>query len=268
MSDHLSPAKLNALADGELMADELVIVMEHLHRCSPCTSRALEQSLLKSATARSGQRYALPDEARKRMERLISAQNQPSSAAKHKAPMGLSARWTTWAGWAVAAILLIAIGSTAVFEINVRRTQMSATERVALETEVSDQHIATLATNLPPQVLSSDRHTVKPWFQGKLPFSFNIPENLPQDTKLDGANLIYMHNRPAAQLLYSIGRHRVSVFVEQRSEGTEANVPVAEYAGFHLAGFSTSGLHVIAVSDVDPARLAELLSRIEQVQTK
>ena len=94
---------------------------------------------------------------------------------------------------------------------------MAAVEHAALMTEVSDQHIATLAANLPPQVLSSDRHTVKPWFQGKIPFSFNLPEGLPADTKLEGANLVYLHNRPVAQLLYDIGRHRVSVFVQQRT---------------------------------------------------
>ena len=131
--------------------------------------------------------------------------------------------------------------------------------------KVCDQHIATLAANQPPQVLSS-RHTVKPWFQGKLPFSFNLPDNLPGDTKLDGANLTYLHNRPVAQLLYSIGRHRVSVFVEEKSASPRDPMQTG-HSGFHIAGFHTSDLEVIAVSDVDPARLASLVRAIEQVQT-
>jgi anti-sigma factor RsiW len=83
-------------------------------------------------------------------------------------------------------------------------------------------------------VLSSDRHTVKPWFQGKLPFSFNLPEGLPSDTTLDGANLTYLHNRPVAQLLYSIGRHRVSVFVQQSTGGAIPTGLSAEHADFML----------------------------------
>jgi anti-sigma factor RsiW len=155
-----------------------------------------------------------------------------------------------------------------VFEMNERRVQTAAIQRRALATEVSDQHIATLAANLPPQVLSSDRHTVKPWFQGKIPFSFNLPENLPQGTKLEGANLVYLHNRPAAQLLYSIGSHRVSVFVQHRIAGTEEHVPVAEQEGFHLTGFNTKELDVVAISDVDPANLANLIGLIELAQVR
>jgi len=172
-----------------------------------------------------------------------------------------------WAGWAVAASLLVSAAGLTVMQLHTRSAQMAATERTALATELGDQHIATLAANLPPQVLSSDRHTVKPWFQGKLPFTFNLPENLPEDTKLEGANLTYLHNRPTAQLLYSIGRHRVSVFVRQRQNGEErSDVTVTQLAGFHLAGFRTGNLDVTAISDVDPARLTALVLSIEQVQ--
>jgi anti-sigma factor RsiW len=141
-------------------------------------------------------------------------------------------------------------------------------ERTALVTEASDQHIATLATNLPLQVLSSDRHTVKPWFQGKIPFSFNLPESLPEDTKLEGANLAYLHNRPVAQLLYSIGRHRVSVFIQERTAGAEERAPVVEHEGFRLVSFSTNALDVLAISDIDPARLTQLIALIEHAQSE
>ena len=85
-------------------------------------------------------------------------------------------------------------------------------------TEVCDEHIAALAAGAAPEVVSSDRHTVKPWFQGRLPFSFNLPQVLPADTALDGANLTYVRGAPAAQLLFSIGKHRVSMFVRQRGK--------------------------------------------------
>ena len=129
-----------------------------------------------------------------------------------------------------------------------------------------DQHIAALAANSPPEVLSSDRHTVKPWFQGKLPFSFNLPENLPADTKLEGADLTYIHGQPAAQLIYSIGKHRVSVFITQRTDMNEVFGPPRDHAGFHVAGFNTGDLDAIAVSDVDPGRLSGLVGQIFQAQ--
>ncbi len=268
MSDHLSLATLNALADGELATSELDSVTAHLHGCSACTSHALEQALLKSATARAGQRYALPNDMQERMERLVSSQ-RASSVIEKKAPLLRSPtnRSVLWLGWAVAA-LLVSVGGLTVVEKNERRVETAAVERAALVTEMSDQHIATLAANLPLQVLSSDRHTVKPWFQGKIPFSFNLPEGLPEDTKLEGANLVYLHNRPVVQLLYSIGRHRVSVFVEEKTDGTEWRAPITEHVGFRLAGFSTHALDVVAISDVDPARLRGLISQIERAQSE
>ena len=147
---------------------------------------------------------------------------------------------------------------------------MAAVEHAALMTEVSDQHIATLAANLPPQVLSSDRHTVKPWFQGKIPFSFKPSgEVLPAtDTKLEGANLVYLHNRPVAQLLYDIGRHRVSVFVQQRTAGAESSALTSERGGFQMASFSTNALDVVAISDVDPAKLMGLIALIKRAQSE
>jgi anti-sigma factor RsiW len=175
-----------------------------------------------------------------------------------------SSQWRFgWLGWATAAVLLLAFAGT----MFMQRSKHNAIEQADLVTEVFDQHMATLAGNLPPQVISTDRHTVKPWFQGKLPFSFNLPESLPRDTTLDGANLSYLHNQPVAQLLYSIGKHRVSVFLREKPGAARANELPAEHSGFHVMDFSTDDLEGVAVSDVDPARLTELVSAIRQAQT-
>ena len=100
----------------------------------------------------------------------------------------------------------------------------------------------------------------------KIPFSFNLPDDLSAGTILDGANLTYLHNQPVAQLLYSIGKHRVSVFVTRRSGAFRVADFAAEHSGFHVRSFSTDDLDVIAVSDVDPARLSDLVSAIEKAQ--
>src|SRR5580698_7003194 len=145
-------------------------------------------------------------------------------------------------------------------------SELASVQQAALVTEVSDLHIATLAANQPPQVISSDRHTVKPWFQGKIPFSFNLPQNLPSDTTLDGANLTYLRSQPTAQLLFSIGKHHVSVFIQQKSAATPSRSSMTDHCGFHITSFTTPDLEVVAVSDADPTRLTDLVSRIQQAQ--
>lgn len=265
MTDHLTPSLLNALADGELSADHLAAAQAHLAACSSCTSNALTQSLLKSATARVGRRYAPPPQLHERLARLARQQaaavEMPPARASRPPVSGFGL-----SGWAVAAALVLLFSGIFAYQRQAHRTALVSTESAALATEACDQHIATLAANAPPQVLSSDRHTVKPWFQGKLPFSFNLPENLPADTRLEGANLTYLHNQPAALLLYSIGKHRVSVFVLQEQNSVAHNNFAINHAGFHITTFATADLEFFAVSDVDPAHLSSLASLIQSAQ--
>ncbi len=259
MSTHLTPAMLNCLADDELSAEQLAAAQQHLDTCPVCTSRALSQTLLKRAIARSGQRYAVPADLAERLKKRTESPLQQSPAP---ASRGISQMAT--AGWAAAAVL--ALASILVMQSTVRHSRAASTED-ALVTEVSDLHVSTLAANQPPQVVSTDRHTVKPWFQGKLPFSFNLPQNLPADVTLEGANLTYLQGQPVAQLLYSVGRHRASVFLRQRTAANEPIPTEAEHSGFHVSGFRTGDLQVVAVSDVDPGRLADLAKIVEQAQT-
>jgi anti-sigma factor RsiW len=277
MTDHLSSATLNALVDQELSAEQAAAAKEHLDRCPACTSTALNQALLKTAVAKAGQRYTASTHLQERLRRLSAGYTQTPLSTSDKArqsrsPQSRSAWWTASSTFAAAAVLLIVAAIWMLVPRQSQHSQISSQiaslQRAALVNEVLDQHIATLAANQPPQVISSDRHTVKPWFQGKLPFSFNLPDNLPDDTKLDGANLIYLHNRPAAQLLYSIGRHRVSVLISQKQDTAISNPSSAERYGFHVTGFATDDLEVVAISDVDPASLAALVHAIEQVQTR
>ncbi|QNI37115.1 anti-sigma factor [Edaphobacter albus] len=266
MNEHLSAATLNALVDGQLASEELRAAKGHLDCCSSCTSEALEYALLKNSVSRNGQRYSVPAEFEMKMRSLIANASVLPAIRSGTVQRGDAPRRAAFAGWAVAAAMLLAVGGVVVLEQHMRHSEVATTQSASLASEILDQHVATLANSQPPQVVSSDRHTVKPWFQGRIPFSFNLPEALPQDTKLDGANLVYLDGRPAAQLLYSIGKHRVSVFVEERT-GTEIlSKTLREREGYHLVSFNMGALDAIAISDVDPAKLAELVRVIEQVQ--
>jgi anti-sigma factor RsiW len=262
MMEHLSGVEMNSLADGELSVEQMARVNAHLAGCAVCTRSALEQMMLKRGTARAGQRYSLPDDVR---ERVLRASRDSLRSESATASTSVRGGWRYgWVGWAAAAAVLVAMVSVGW----VQRRGATGVEDAALVTEVCDQHVATMAGNAAPEVVSSDRHTVKPWFQGKLPFSFNLPTPLPDDTTLDGANLVYLRHRPVAQLMYSIGKHRVSVFVREKDGSNMQKAMSVEQAGFHVKTVSAGELEIVAVSDVEPSRLQELVSAIGAAQGK
>lgn len=266
MTEHLTSETLNLFVDGELSHDQIAEVNEHLATCKECTASTLSLMVLKSTAARAGQRYTVPPDFQERLLHGVAAKtpmNEAMLTGAKPAEIRKTKRVGVF-GWATAAALLLLSTGLVLFQ----RGAASRANEAALVTEVSDQHIATLASNEEPQVLSSDRHTVKPWFQGKIPFTFNLPDGLPEDTKLDGANLAYLHNQPVAQLLYSIGKHRVSVFVRERNGTDQLLGDIVEHAGFQIARGNTSELEFVAVSDVEPRRLNDLIMAIAQAQMK
>jgi anti-sigma factor RsiW len=255
LSGHLDPDQITAFVDGELSSSEVHGVQQHLADCHPCAMRALSATQLKAATARAGQRFAAPPEALARLTAQLRSQD-PKKTARVYPFRTYSFRTIAWTALAASLVLAVSL-------IGWRQTRQAN----ALSAELLDQHLATLSSGAPPEVLSTDRHTVKPWFQGKLPFSFNLPDVLPADTTLKGGNLTYLNGRPAALLLFTIHKHEVSVFLTQRSGTDIATLPSGIRSGFDIHYASTHDLRIAAVSDVNPADLELLLSALVHAQS-
>jgi len=154
MTEHLSYPNLNSLVDGELSADQLAMANIHLSQCPSCTSDALRHSLLKSAMGKAGQRYLPASDFQARLLRRLREDHSQEEASRpdHARP---SVPRSPFYGWAAAvALLLVCIGAVLVQHIG-SRTAIASAQYAALATEVCDQHIAALAENSPPEVISS-----------------------------------------------------------------------------------------------------------------
>jgi anti-sigma factor RsiW len=130
--------------------------------------------------------------------------------------------------------------------------------------ELADLHVATLASASPVDVVSTDRHTVKPWFQGKIPFSFNLPELQGSEFTLVGGRITYFAQTPGAHLIYQIRKHEVSVFIFQDRGGETASPPSGPVhaLSFNLENWTQGGLRYFVVGDVsadDIQALSKLL---------
>jgi anti-sigma factor RsiW len=261
--NHLGPDQLNAYIDGELPPAAQQGIEQHLASCHACTLRVLSAAKLKAATSRAGQRFTPPPEALARLTAQLHSQSDPQSQPQPKPTARIysmrpaSIRPAAWAALAAAILLAISLlGWRQLLQTN------------TLAAELLDQHLATLSSAATPQVISTDRHTVKPWFQGRLPFSFNLPDAtaLPPDTTLKGADLTYLNGQPAALLLFTIHKHEVSVFLTQRTTGSTLTALPNTRAGFTLHTATTPDLRIVAVSDVNPAELDNVVTSLVQAQ--
>jgi anti-sigma factor RsiW len=263
-NDHLQPQKIDAFVDRELQSDEVRVTEEHLATCHACTLQVLAAFETKRAFAVAASALPPSIESLARLTAYVRAATAPEKGAATDSPYRQTARLPfirrragrlpLWSGIAACFAILVCL-----FAWQSRRDSATFTA------ELLDQHLATLSSAATPQVLSSDRHTVKPWFQGKLPFSFNLPEpaQLPPDTTLQGADLAYLDGHPAALLLFTIHKHHVSVFLTERNASISTR---SSRSGFTLRSAATGHLRLIAVSDVNPPDIEALLNSLTIAQ--
>jgi anti-sigma factor RsiW len=244
MSCELSGGRIDAYVDDELPERELADFEAHLRACPSCAADALARLRLKRMTQAAASRYSAPPEFRLKIEKAIQKKRRPLW------PLG----WMP--ALAVAALVLIAVSGVLWMRYSAREQAFA---------ELLDLHVATLASANPVDVISTDRHTVKPWFQGKLPFTFNLPELQDSPFKLLGGRLMYLSHSPGAQLLFELRKHQISVFIVQSQPGIiplQVGATTARERGFSVEAFTESGLRYVIVGDTNPAdihQLSELL---------
>ena len=241
-------SKLDAYADAELPPDTMRSMAEHLSGCPACTAEIVQIMQLKRVTATAGKRYTPAPELRARVLRQITA--KPARGG-----------WQWALGLTLAAVVVIGLGLAIVLP---SRTAA----RDQLIAGVVDSHITALASASPVDVVSSDRHTVKPWFAGKLPFTFDLPELTGTPFTLAGGRMVYLDSEPGAHLIYDVRKHHLSVFVLQDRGDFARLLPSSAKAwrsrAFNVETRNRAGLQFFVVSDAAPedvSALAELLKR-------
>jgi len=237
--------KLDGYLDGELAPPEATTLAEHLRTCANCATDALDRVQLKRSIAVAGKRYAASAELRDRIRKNIGGKKRREGG------------WI-WQMVALPATLLLLLALGVGWYVAREKTQQ---QRVYAE--LADLHVATLASASPVDVISTDRHTVKPWFEGKIPFSFNLPELQGTDFTLIGGRVTYLSQAPGAHLIYRIRKHEISVFIFQDREGESAKLSSNPkvIVSFTMESWTKNGLRYFVVGDVG-AQDIESLSKL------
>jgi anti-sigma factor RsiW len=228
--------QIDRYLDGELPEIELKAFDAHLRGCPSCSADALARVQMKRAVQLAGKRFAPNEEFRRRIQKNL--------ASKPRRSFG-------WSWVFVTAMALIALGAILISGyVRARSNQRQ------LFSEIADLHIADLASASPVDVISSDRHTVKPWFQGKISFAFNLPELENSPFTLIGGRITYLRQTPGAHLVYDVRKHHISVFIFPESAVGDVSpgnsLPPTTFP-FNMETWTQNGLRYFVIGDAGMA---------------
>jgi anti-sigma factor RsiW len=248
MSCHDVHRLLDAYVDRELDTAHTIEFESHLAGCVSCRAAYEQYQQFRSSIQGQIPYFEAPKNLEDRLRASLRSPepNRDRTARKVSFP-----RWRVWAAAAAFAVLLLV--SALLFRTFLRP---SSSELVA--NQVVSSHIRSLMANHLTDVISTDQHTVKPWFSGKLDFSPVVRDLSTKGFSLVGGRLDYLDNRPVAALVYKRRQHTINLFFwpSQASDSGPRNLTIK---GYNLVHGTESHMTYWAVSDLNPAELSEFV---------
>ena len=286
---------VQAELDGELDAPAAAALAAHRAPCLICQAAAAELGRARAliggelhGNLPGGLYQPIPDDVRGRIMAHLTAAQPPRSAADSPtaarfAPtlpspasgggLGWGRRWwpRRWSRWwsrwwsAGASFGLGAACAAAVALLVLAPRASDPAEQPDLAVQIVSGHIRALQPGHLEDVASSDRHTVKPWFDGRIDFAPPVKDLAAARFPLKGGRLDYVGGRPVAALVYQRDKHVINLFVWPAAQSA-APPEAAQYHGYNVVHWAQSGMALWAVSDLEPGQLREFAEEWRRVR--
>jgi anti-sigma factor (TIGR02949 family) len=242
--------QLDAYVDGELAPQDARELERHLEGCPECAALRDARIALGAAIRREIPPFHAPAELRENIR-----QHLRTAAGVRDLPRSRAQPIWRW-GALAASLLVVALGS---WQLGARRASDAA-----LSDEILASHVRSLMPGHLTDVLSSDQHTVKPWFNGKLDFSPPVSDFAGRGYPLIGGRLDYLGGRPVAALVYQRRKHLINVFLWPRTEGKAGERTPLTRQGYHVLQWSSPDYVYCVVSDLGTTELIEFAGLLRQ----
>jgi len=247
----LTQSVLHGYLDGELDAARAADFERHLLSCPQCTSALEVQEKLSASIHRAG----LFERAPVTLRRKIEAQYRvPVPLGVARAQTGV--RPTQWLALAAALIFAFLIGGRVL-------SGPGRAGQAELASAIVDAHLRSLLPGHLEDVISTDQHTVKPWFDGKVDFAPPVRDFTSEGFPLQGGRLDIVRGRQVAVLVYGRRKHVVNVFVWPTTD-RDTSPQSGSQRGYNWIDGSKGGMEICAVSDVNLADLDQLHKLLSQ----
>jgi anti-sigma factor (TIGR02949 family) len=244
---------LHALLDGELDAGHAHDVEVHIADCAECDEKLDAFRAMRAAMASANLKERAPASLRARIEASLPA---PSARIIPLSKFSLPSRRSFFGGFAVGSVASAALAAT--LALAVFRTDLDR----SVADDVVSAHIRSLQAGHLMDVVTSDQHTVKPWFDGKVDVAPPVVDLTAQGFTLLGGRLDDIDGEPVASVIYQRRKHVINLFVAQRLGAEHATVTARTIQGYNVRHWTAQGLDFWAVSDLDPEELGEFVQKI------
>jgi anti-sigma factor RsiW len=232
---------LHPYADGELDVVNAREIEQHLRECEIC--RAADQQIRSLHNALAKSAYDAPVHLRKNVRAALRREARPSRQ--------ITSPWLIFSAGAACALLFLAM---ALF-------QTTRASRNATVDQLVANHIRSLLATHLVDVASSDQHTVKPWFDGKIDFAPEVKDLSSDGFPLVGGRLDYLEGKTVAALVYQRNKHPINLFVAPASANRNRTPSTITRRGYHLIHWTRNEMDYWAVSDLNSGELAQFAQR-------
>jgi len=241
---------IHGYLDSELDLVKSMEVEKHLQHCDACTQRHQAIRSVQSAAGHSGVRFDPPADLEKRLRSALRRENESERKS-------FVTRWR----WLVALTSLVALIGL-VWGIATVFTRRSESDLLAQE--IVSSHVRSLMADHLTDVPSSDQHTVKPWFNGKLDFSPPVKDLSREGFSLNGGRLDYIGHRPVAALVYQRHQHSINVFIWPSTDARTMDESASSSHGYNVIRWSNGGMAYWAVSDLNLDELRQFVRLLQE----
>jgi anti-sigma factor RsiW len=246
---------LSAHIDKALGLPEAIEIDKHLQTCLACGHEMDEQKALSAAIRNEAPYFTAPSHLEHRLKTALAEQHGRTSGSPRRSWNWFGPWHWLNAGTALASFVAVA------WSVGLYLAVPSTSD--VLADEVVAGHVRSLMVNHMADVASSDQHTVKPWFNGKLDFSPAVQDLAAQGFPLVGGRLDYLNHRPVAALVYRHRQHPINVYIWPAADTQAAAAQSLSRQGYHLVHWVQGGMVYWAISDVDAHELTQLVSMLQ-----
>jgi mycothiol system anti-sigma-R factor len=233
----LTSQSLHGYLDGELDAVRAAEFERHLESCAECLTELEAQEYLRASFQQAQLRERAPATLRKKV-----LQSLPKPVSAPRPAFTLSWQWL-----AAAALVLLAITAVGWRLVS---TRLDLLGQQRLSAEIVDAHVRSLQPGHLSDVISTDQHTVKPWFNGKVDFAVPVRDFADEGFPLQGGRLEVIDGKTVAALIYGRRKHEVNLFVWPEPESGDEAARTSAERGYQLIRWRKGGMEYWLTSDL------------------